>query len=148
MTGHQHPKRRAMARAGGAVVAVAALAGVASAQMEMDADLGAEFVDAVMSVAHIVGIVASLLLVYYAYRARKKFAGGVIGNSATYVMIGGLTFTIAFLNRELSHGFGVNLTGSLDMQMQMAVNMALFTVTVFAFGYAYYITASIFGGGR
>lgn len=96
-------------------------------------------VDSARSVVHILGIVVSLLLVYYGYRASEQFRGGALGEAARYVMIGGGLFTAAFLHQELNHGLGINVFAPAGgMQMQMALSMFLFTGTVFAFGWAYY----------
>lgn len=127
-----------------ALAAVSPVGIVAASMGEVDASA---FVTSVRSLAHLVGITASLMLVYYAYRARTKFSGGVFGESASFVMVGGSVFTVAFVVMELGHGFGLDLLSFVPgMQMKMAVNMVLFTATVFAFGWAFYLTANVLEG--
>lgn len=119
--------------------------GVASAQG--GGDQGAAFVDSVRSVAHIVGIVFSLLVAYYGYRAKQQFHGGIFGDAAVYIVVGGVVFALAFLQMELSHGFGVDvLAFAPSMQMAMGIRMVMFTITVFAFGWAFYRMGSALKG--
>lgn len=122
--------------------------GVASASTASQSGGGA-LLASMRSLAHIVGITASFSLSYYAARARSSFTGGVFGESATYVIVGAVVFGVAFVVMELDHGFGINVVSFIsDMQMKMAVNMALFTITVFAFGWAFYRMASTLQGAR
>lgn len=127
----------------GGVIAASAgivgLVGVAAAQ----GGTTTPNVDSARSVVHILGIVVSLLLVYYGYRASEQFRGGALGEAARYVSVGGVLFAVAFVHQELSHGFGVNVFAPAGgMQMRMALSMFLFTGTVFAFGWAYYQLAT------
>lgn len=91
------------------------------------------------SFVHIVGIVTSGVLAYYAYRARRQFQGGVFATSALYVLVGALVFALAFVNLELEHQFGFVVVDALKTQGRLAVRMGLFSVTVFAFGTAMYL---------
>ena len=119
--------------------------GVASAQGA--GDEGTALLHSVRSVAHIVGIVFSLLVAYYGYRSRKQFQGGVFGDVAVYIILGGFVFALAFVQMELLHGFGINVLGfASGMQMAMGIRMVLFTATVFAFGWAFYRMGSALKG--
>lgn len=112
------------------------------------ADAGA-YLAAVRSLAHLLGIAASLALVYYAVRANRRYAGGVFGESATATAVGGAAFAVAFVVMELNHGLDIDvLAGVGDMQLKMAITMVLFTGTTFAFGWAFYRIAGALGGGR
>lgn len=92
------------------------------------------------SVAHILGLVFSLLLAYYANRARNRFSGGVYSVSAGYTLAGAVLFAVAFSAVSLRHDFGIDLFAPLGgMQLKMAMSMVLFTGTVFAFGWAYFL---------
>lgn len=132
----------------GAIAAFALLGVVGTAAVAWQVSGGASYLAAARSAAHLLGIAASLLLAYYAARARRRFAGGVFATSATYTLIGAVVFATAFLTMELNHGFGVDvLAFAGGMQTAMAIQMVLFTGTVFAFGWAYYRLADALGGG-
>lgn len=106
------------------------------------------YLDVARSVTHLLGIGSSLLLAYYAVQARRRFAGGAFGESATATAIGAGAFAAAFVVIELNHGLGIDvLAGVGDMQLQMAVSMLLFTGTAFAFGWAFARIADALGGG-
>ena len=132
--------------AGLAVVAAAsapavAQSGVTSAMAQSGGASATPGIDSLRSVVHIAGIATSLVLAYYAYRARSRFRGGVFATSATYVVVGATGFALAFLNMELQHGFGIVVFDALGRQARLAVRMGLFAVTVFAFGRAGYLIA-------
>lgn len=106
------------------------------------------YLDAARSVTHLFGLGASILLAYYAVQARRRFTGGVFGESATATAVGAGAFAVAFLVMELNHGLGIDVLGGLaTMQLEMAVSMLLFTGTVFAFGWAFARIAGALGGG-
>lgn len=121
--------------------AVAAVVIAASAPAAAQTGSATPAVDSFRSIVHIVGIVTSGALGYYAYRAREQFRGGVFARAGTYTAAGAAVFALAFLNMELQHQFDVVLFGALGMQGQLAVQMGLFTATVFAFGQAMYLVA-------
>jgi hypothetical protein len=143
---------RALTRATGrgvvaTVTAVALMGTVGVAAAQNGADQGAAFVDSVRSVSHILGIIASLAVAYYGFRARQQFEGGLFGEVAIFVVLGGLVFAAAFVQMELQHGFGIDvLSFTTDMQLKMGIRMVLFTVTVFAFGWAFYRMGSALKG--
>lgn len=93
-------------------------------------------VDSFRSVVHVLGIATSVVLGYYAYRARTQFSGGVFAESATSTLVGAAMFALAFLHMELQHQFDVMLFAGLDPQLRHAIRMGLFAATVFAFGRA------------
>lgn len=132
--------RRRLGGVAAGTIAVFALLGVGgtiagSAQM---VEAGA-FLATARSIVHLLGIGFSLLLAYYASRARRRFAGGVFATSAGYTLVGATAFAVAFTVMELGHGLGVDVFAFVgEMQMRMAISMVLFTGTVFAFGWAYY----------
>ena len=96
------------------------------------------YLDLARSATHLLGLGSSTLLAYYAVKARRRFAGGVFGESAVATAIGASAFAITFLVIELNHGLGVDLLGVLaDPQLQMAVTMLLFTGAAFAFSWAF-----------
>lgn len=121
------------------IVAVVSSMGVAAASgMPAGGGLTPQ-ANSIQSVIHILGIVSSLLLGYYGYRARERYKGGALASAATYVIVGALLFALAFLVEELNHGLSINVFEPVgDMQLQMALSMFLFTGTVFAFGWAFY----------
>ena len=129
----------AVAQSGVAVPA--AQSGVTSAMAQSGGASATPGIDSLRSVVHIAGIATSLVLAYYAYRARSRFRGGVFATSATYVVVGATGFALAFLNMELQHGFGIVVFDALGRQARLAVRMGLFAVTVFAFGRAVYLIA-------
>ena len=133
--------------AAGTVVAFALLATAGTAAVVREGANAAGILATARSAAHLLGIAGSVLLAYYAVRARERFAGGVFATSATYTFAGASLFAVAFLVMELGHGFGIDVFAFVgDMQLAMAVSMFLFTATVFGFGWAYYRIASTLGG--
>lgn len=131
----------------GTVVAFALLGAVGTAAVAWQGSGASGLLDSARSAAHVLGLVASGMLGYYAVRARRRFAGGVFATSATYTLAGASMFAAAFLVMELGHGFGVDVLAFVPgMQLRMAVNMVLFTGTVFAFGWAYYRLAGTLEG--
>lgn len=130
--------RRRLLMVGVSAVGLFGAVGVAAAQSGGH-DHGAEFLNSLRSVTHIFGIVASSMLVLYGMKARRRFAGGVFGEAATFSIIGGVLFGLGFFQMELLHGFGINVFGFIpDMQLMMGLRMILFTGTVFGFGWAFY----------
>lgn len=100
------------------------------------------------SLVHVLGAAASLLLVYYAVGARRRFAGGAIGEAATATAVGGAAFALAFGVMELNHGLGIDLLAGIgDMQLSMAIQMVLFTGTALAFGWGFARLAGALSGG-
>lgn len=133
--------------AAGTVVAFALLAAAGTAAVARGGADAAGALDAARSAAHVLGLAGSVLLAYYAVRARRRFAGGVFATSAAYTLAGAALFAVAFLVMELGHGLGVDVFAFVaDMQLTMAITMFLFTGTVFGFGWAYYRIASALGG--
>lgn len=133
--------------AAGTVVAFAVLAGAGTAAVMREGGDAAGALAAARSAAHVLGMASSVLLAYYAVRARRRFAGGVFATSAAYTFAGASLFAVAFLVMELGHGFGIDVLAFVaDMQLSMAITMFLFTGTVFGFGWAYYRIASALGG--
>lgn len=127
-----------------AVFGVLVIAGTGAVSRAADATA---YLDAARSATHLLGIGSSLLLAYYAVRARRRFAGGVFGRSATATGVGAGAFAVAFLVMELNHGLGVDVLAWLgDMQLEMAVSMFLFTGTALAFGWAFAEIAGALGG--
>lgn len=136
--------RRRLGGVAAAVIAAFGLLGALGTGAGVGEGAGAgTYLSAARSAAHLLGIASSLVLVYYAVRANRRFAGGAFGESATATAVGAMAFAAAFVVSELNNGFGVDvLAGVGDMQMRMAINMVLFTGTVFAFGWAFYRIAS------
>lgn len=137
--------RRLGGLAVGAVAAFALIGGAGTGASQMG-DSGVSL-DAARSATHLLGLGSSLLLAHYAVQARRRFAGGVFGESATATAVGAGAFALAFLVMELNHGLGVDLLAGLGgMQLGMAVSMFLFTGTAFAFGWAFAEIADALGG--
>lgn len=133
--------------AAGVVVAFGLVGAVGTGAVAGEVSAPGAYLSAARSAAHLLGIGSSLVLVYYAVRANRRFAGGALGDSARATAVGGIAFAVAFAVVELEHGLGVDvLAGVGGMQLKMAVNMVLFTGTVFAFGWAFYrITRALAG---
>lgn len=105
------------------------------------------YLSTALDVVHLLGLGASLLLAYYALGARRRFAGGALGESAGYTAVGAVAFAVAFFVMELDHGLGIDvLAGVGDPQLAMAISMFLFTGTTIAFGWAFGRFASVLGG--
>ena len=145
--GTSFQRRRLGGVAAGTVALFGLIGAVGTAAVALQLSDGTSYLSAARSVAHVLGLAASLLLAYYASRARSRFSGGVFATSATYTLVGAVVFAVAFLSMELNHGFGINvLAFAGGMQTMMAIQMVLFTGTVFAFGWAYYRLARALGG--
>lgn len=140
-------RRRLGGVAAGVVLAFGLIGAVGTGVVVGEVSDPGAYLSAARSAAHLLGIGSSLVLVYYAVRANRRFAGGVLGDSARATAVGALTFAAAFTVVELRHGLGVDvLAGVGDMQLKMAINMVLFTGTVFAFGWAFYRITRVLEG--
>lgn len=133
--------------AAGVLTVIGALVVAGTGTVSGDMTNAGAYLDAARSATHLLGLGASVLLAYYAVQARRRFTGGVFGDSAGFTALGAGMFAIAFLVMELKHGLGVDVLGGLaNMQLEMAVSMLLFTGTVFTFGWAFARIAGALGG--
>ena len=133
----------------GTVAGFGLLAAIGSGAVTGGLSDGGAYLSVARSAAHLLGIASSLALVYYAVRARRRFAGGAFGESATATAVGGAAFAVAFVVMELGHGYGIDVFAAVgDMQLKMAISMVLFTGTAFAFGWGFYRIAGALGGRR
>ncbi|MDY6778713.1 MAG: hypothetical protein SVU32_08675 [Candidatus Nanohaloarchaea archaeon] len=123
----------------GLMIAVLVLFSVPAVASKGAQEVGLALVNFFHSLSHLWGIFVALLLIYYTGQTYRDFRGGAVGDSALYAMVGAFTFLLGFVNMEMEHGFGFSLThGWMTHQMDLAVHMLLFVLTVVFFAYSYY----------
>lgn len=100
------------------------------------------------SLAHLIGIVGGLAIVYLADDIRRKTKGSTVGNSSLLVEAGTVLFVLVFLDMEVGHLFGVGLwTGSSSMGVTRLWWMAALAAMVGLYTLSYRTIVTDFGGG-
>ncbi|MDY6778712.1 MAG: hypothetical protein SVU32_08670 [Candidatus Nanohaloarchaea archaeon] len=101
-------------------------------------DHGWTFGDTARSIAHLIGILAGIALLYSAYSTGRKASGGAVGATAKYVIVGTVTFLLAVFAMEVDHVFGVHVwyfitAEHIDRMWHMMLLAT--TITMYALGY-------------
>lgn len=99
------------------------------------------------TLAHLVGIVGGLGIVYYAETVRGRTKGSTLGTSMLYVEVGTALFVAVFLGMEAQHLLGVGLWYFADtMAVTQLWYMVALTVVMLLYTAAYRALVVEMGG--
>ena len=101
------------------------------------------------TLAHGIGIVGGLAIVYFADDIRRKTAGSTVGACALLTEVGTALFVLVFLDMEVGHLLGAGLwTGSSSMGVTRLWWMAALAAMVALYTLSYRSLVRDVGGGR